>query len=97
MVKYALFSGEHYYPSGGAKDLVGVYDTLEAAMDGGPISDWAHIARLDDDGLTITHELRGIFAQALPPPGWAYPTRRTVQTGSRWVPINTPYREDESE
>jgi hypothetical protein len=28
---FALFAGRHYYPYGGWKDLVGVFDSLDAA------------------------------------------------------------------
>ena len=32
MKRYLLFSGDYYYPSGGAKDLDGSFDTLEQCI-----------------------------------------------------------------
>jgi hypothetical protein len=29
---FLLFMGDNYYPEGGAEDLVGLYDTLDAAL-----------------------------------------------------------------
>lgn len=29
MKRYYLFAGSHYYPAGGANDLVGTFETLE--------------------------------------------------------------------
>ena len=31
---YLLFAGDHYYPEGGAYDLQGKFDTIEAAIAG---------------------------------------------------------------
>lgn len=32
-MKYLLFAGDDYYPDGGARDLIGAYDSIEAAVD----------------------------------------------------------------
>lgn len=32
MKKYLLFAGDHYYPSGGVRDFVGDFDSIEGAM-----------------------------------------------------------------
>ena len=52
-VAFLLFSGEDYYPNGGAEDFLGKYDSIDAAIDahdpacykfnGG----WAHVFNLD--------------------------------------------------
>ncbi len=31
-MRYLLFAGEYYYPSGGAHDLIGVTDSVESAQ-----------------------------------------------------------------
>ena len=59
-VAYLLFAGDHYYPSGGAEDLQGRFDTLEDAVtahksdkyeyDGG----WAHVLCVDSLKLVKT-------------------------------------------
>jgi hypothetical protein len=33
MSRFALFAGDHYYPCGGMEDLVGRYESLEAARE----------------------------------------------------------------
>jgi hypothetical protein len=43
-MKYLLFAGDTYYPSGGAKDFIGSYESLEEAIKAVPGYDWAHIA-----------------------------------------------------
>lgn len=40
MKSYLVFSFRDYYPSGGARDLDGVFDTLEEAMASLPTFDW---------------------------------------------------------
>lgn len=45
-MKYALFAGQTYYPSGGAEDLVGFFETVDEAKraaEGGE-HEWAQIA-----------------------------------------------------
>ena len=32
MKNFALFAGDHYYPSGGMRDLVGRFDSVEEAV-----------------------------------------------------------------
>lgn len=43
MKRYMLFTGDHYYPSGGINDLKGMYDTMVEAMDNLGRCDWFHI------------------------------------------------------
>lgn len=33
MKKYILFSGAHYYPGGGMRDLSGSFDSIQEAID----------------------------------------------------------------
>jgi hypothetical protein len=43
---YALFAGENYYPAGGMDDLVGVFESVEAARFAfaqADDCDWGHI------------------------------------------------------
>lgn len=45
---FMLFGGGHYYPSGGAYDLHGIYDTLEEAEEDGKVYfggefEWWHV------------------------------------------------------
>ena len=50
-MRYLLFSGDFYYPGGGCDDLIGRYDTIEAALQDLPKRessvDWAHVLGLD--------------------------------------------------
>ena len=66
--QYLLFAGDDYYPQGGALDLVGAFDSMEAAIaahdpakfsyDGG----WANILCLDE--MRILHFFdRGIWSE----------------------------------
>jgi hypothetical protein len=56
---FLVFSGEDYYPAGGAADCDSVHTTLEAAIKDAESRasgryQWAHVAQLDDaDGLYI--------------------------------------------
>ena len=60
MKRYVLFAGDDYYPSGGAHDYRGSFDTVEEAKDAptpayswnSTPADWAHIAD-GADGLRI--------------------------------------------
>lgn len=54
-MKYLLFSGEKYYPGGGASDFVGVFTTLEEAKEhaNGIEYDWQDILELD--GVTCRY------------------------------------------
>lgn len=55
MKRYLLFTGAHYYASGGAMDYVGSFDTIEEAQAAPLVSlkgygnDWAHIADSEAD------------------------------------------------
>jgi len=60
MKRYALFAGSYYYPSGGSKDLVGLFDSIEECRaednvtehhgDGSnSLWDWAHICDTEND------------------------------------------------
>lgn len=56
--KFFLFSGENYYPFGGADDLKGVYDTLEEAKKAFlkiKYYDWAHIMDIEGEIVWNTH------------------------------------------
>ena len=62
--KYLLFAGSRYYPSGGASDCKGVYDTKEDAIESvakglGWGCDWAHIARVDGNKLLVVWDTEG--------------------------------------
>ena len=58
-MRYAVFAGDDYYPSGGMRDLKGRFSTIEeaheeatraeAAYGGGtrPVHDWWHIVDLE--------------------------------------------------
>ena len=61
---YFLFGGDNYYPSGGWKDLIGIYATLEEAVKEGSSCesifgsdmliekyDWWHV--VDGNSLTV--------------------------------------------
>lgn len=56
---YILFAGHLYYASGGARDFVGVFDTVEQAKTAfaKDTQDWAHIARLHDGDLLKAGDL----------------------------------------
>ena len=52
MKEYLLFTGENYYPEGGAHDLYSSHDTLEEALEAGReflkdstdlSGEWAHV------------------------------------------------------
>lgn len=64
---YFLFAGETYYPRGGMDDLVGVFPTIEEAVQRGenpepdydgyrPTYDWYHIATMVDGKLVVVVE-----------------------------------------
>lgn len=53
---YLLFAGNEYYPSGGAKDFRGTFDTSEAAQIARPNCDWAHVAEFDGKTMRILRE-----------------------------------------
>jgi len=56
--KYIVFAGANY-ESGGAEEVVGVYDTLEDAkeMNSGTIGcDWLEIAEIEGNSLTVCTE-----------------------------------------
>lgn len=48
-MRYLLFAGDHYYPSGGWNDYRGCYETIFAARVNGAGYDWSHVV----DGLTM--------------------------------------------
>lgn len=45
---YYLFAGDHYYPSGGAKDFLGAFPSVEAAQAEAKerSSDWWHVTNM---------------------------------------------------
>jgi len=51
--RYFLFAGCDYYPCGGLGDLKGSFDSTEEAMQKGAASDWAHIAKINEDGELV--------------------------------------------
>ena len=60
-MKYALFAGDHYYPSGGMNDCCGRYETIELAReaaqledDCGSNHDWYQIVDLET--FTVVEE-----------------------------------------
>jgi hypothetical protein len=66
---FFLFGGDHYYPSGGMRDLVGAFPTAESALEHATgnvqrpwdedgetsILEWWHIATVKDGDLYIIH------------------------------------------
>ena len=52
MVKhYYLFFGMNYYPSGGLDDLMGKFDSVEAAKAAFSFAyDWGYIVTIDENG-----------------------------------------------
>ena len=53
-MKYLLFAGENYYPSGGASDFIAAFDSVDAAKAHAEQEhrhDWAHIASFDGQTL----------------------------------------------
>ena len=52
MKRFLVFSGDHYYPSGGWKDFRGSYAILEEAKASEPGGDWAHIIDTES-GLVV--------------------------------------------
>jgi hypothetical protein len=50
---YHLFAGWRYYPSGGLRDLIGSYETMEEAREVIKANnwDWWHIADSDMDEI----------------------------------------------
>ena len=52
-IKYLLFAGHDYYPSGGALDFRGSFDTVDeakAAVAADTMIEWAHVCIATDDG-----------------------------------------------
>jgi hypothetical protein len=47
-MRYALFAGDQYYPSGGWEDFIGAYDSIEAARERAQREryEWFHIVDL---------------------------------------------------
>ena len=56
---YLVFAGEIYYPCGGMDDLVGSFDSIEAAREAGKRNDWYQIVRIVRDGLELVEEGKG--------------------------------------
>ena len=55
MTKYALFAGDHYYPSGGMNDCIGRYETIELAREANNGAwDWFQIVDLET--FTVVEE-----------------------------------------
>ena len=54
-MKYLLFAGENYYPSGGASDFIAAFDSVDDAKAHAEQQqykhDWAHIASFDGQTL----------------------------------------------
>jgi hypothetical protein len=55
-MKYALFAGYNYYPSGGMCDLIGRFDTIDEARMARKDSDWYQI--VDTSTFAIVEEKR---------------------------------------
>ena len=64
MKRYLLFAGEDYYPSGGAKDLEGDFDTIDEAVNALDHEDyrdcWAHVFDLTTKKI-VKHHSRGVW------------------------------------
>lgn len=54
--RYALFSGDYYYPTGGWDDLVDTFDTLEEALAAHTVEEytWFHVIDLTS-GEEVAH------------------------------------------
>lgn len=74
--RYVVFAGSSFYPSGGINDLIGHYDTLEAARaaatarqpyswDDNPLFDWWHILDTAAGCITLTKNGDTWTAEAL--------------------------------
>jgi hypothetical protein len=59
-VKYLLFAGANYYPSGGANDFIAAFDSVDAAQthinENLSDVDWAHVASFDGQALVKVSE-----------------------------------------
>jgi hypothetical protein len=75
-----LFAGPEYYPRGGALDLVGVFDSMDAARkaaddlpgdppDGGMPAVWAHVFDLGEARIVVKWERDWWISSSTPPPG----------------------------
>ena len=68
MKRYALFAGDHYYPSGGIGDLVGSFETIEEAKAKGrdalsefninDYNDWFHVVDLQSEDGTVVFDTK---------------------------------------
>lgn len=54
---YIVFTGDAYYPSGGALDFYSLHETLEDAKFFTPNYDWAHIVRIAEGEFKIIAEV----------------------------------------
>ena len=66
-MRYAVFSGDNYHPSGGWRDLAGQCETLEEAMDIvarclSTRDEWADIADTDACAIVMEEEVDALFA-----------------------------------
>ncbi len=62
MTVYLLFSGQNYYPQGGAGDFVSTHESLEAARAAVNVEEtkradkWAQVASFDGETLEVEDE-----------------------------------------
>ncbi len=74
-MRFLLFAGSDFYPSGGWDDFVCSYETLEQAMDHDmhreSCWDWAHVVDLEFRVIVATWS-RWKMEKNLCPGGWSY-------------------------
>ncbi|NIQ78508.1 MAG: hypothetical protein GTN93_10520 [Anaerolineae bacterium] len=87
-MKYALFYGDHYYPSGGWHDFHGYFDDAVEALTKAVLShcDWAHLVRLEsrsylfDIGEDELRNLRNYVPEEYKKAGQIPPTAKAMFT-----------------
>ena len=64
MKRYLLFAGEDYYPSGGAYDFVGSFDSIDEAVNALNYKEyrdcWANVFDLTTEKI-VKHHSRGVW------------------------------------
>lgn len=90
---YLLFGGEEFYPNGGARDLMGIFDHLDEAEDHFAQNPqvWGEIALLhvgadmediEAGYLNVIAVIGERFAEFKPYPEWSAPPARKL---NRWL------------
>lgn len=95
-MKYLLFGGEEFYPNGGARDLMGIFDHRDEAEEHFAQNPqvWGEIAVLYDGDYTDAGYLNVVavigerFAEFEPYPEWSAPPARKL---NRWLAESVEY------